>query len=146
QGRHFGRGRRRHGRETRPRIPGTSLAMDQAALQEVRSTPLFAGLTDAQLECIEPGEVIDLPAGTVLVPEGERCPFFFVILAGEIRLTRLYDRQEILMGVIKPGMFTGEVTLLLDIPWLAAARVGKAARLFRLSQENFWLMLGTCHS
>ena len=120
--------------------------MDQAALQQVRSTPLFSGLTDAQLECIEPGEVIELPAGTVLVSEGERSAYFFVILAGEIRLTRVYDQQEILMGVIKPGMFTGEVTLLLDIPWLAAARVGKSVRLFRLHQDDFWRMMGTCRT
>jgi signal transduction histidine kinase len=118
--------------------------MDQTTLQLVRSTPLFSGLTDAQLGCIEPGEVIELPAGTVLVPEGERCPFFFVILEGEIRLSRNYDRQSILMGVIKPGQYTGEVTLLLDIPWVATARVGKAAKLFRLSQENFWRMLSAC--
>ena len=69
-----------------------------------------------------------------------------MILAGEIRLTRIYDHQEILMGVIKPGMFTGEVTLLLDIPWLATARVGKPARLFRLGQDDFWRMLGTCRT
>ncbi len=120
--------------------------MDQATLQLVRSAPLFSSLTDAQLGCIEPGEVIEAPAGTVLVPEGERRPFFFVVLEGEVRLTRTYDRQSILMGVIKPGKYTGEVTLLLDIPWVATARVGKTARLFRLGQEDFWRMLGSCHS
>src|SRR5580704_11500207 len=98
--------------------------MDQSTLQQVRSAPLFATLTDAQLKCIEPGEVIEVPAGTVLVSEGERVTFFFVVLEGEIRITRTYDRQEILMGVMKAGMFTGEITLLLDIPWLGAARVG----------------------
>jgi signal transduction histidine kinase len=112
----------------------------------VRSIPLFSGLSDAQLGCIEPGEVIEVPAGTVLVAEGERCPFFFVILEGEIRLSRTYDRQSVLMGVIKPGKYTGEVTLLLDIPWVATARVGKAARLFRLNQEDFWRMLSNCHA
>jgi signal transduction histidine kinase len=107
---------------------------------------LFSGLTDAQLECIEPGEVIEVPAGTVLVAEGERSPFFFVILEGEIRLSRTYDRQSVLMGVIKPGKYTGEVTLLLDIPWVAAARVGKATKLFRLKQDDFWRMLSHCHA
>jgi signal transduction histidine kinase len=120
--------------------------MDQSTLQQVRSAPLFSTLTDAQLECIEPGEVIEVPAGTVLVSEGERATFFFVVLEGEIRLTRTYDRQEILMGVMKAGMFTGEITLLLDIPWLAAARVGKPARLFRLCEGDFWKMLSTCPS
>ena len=52
------------------------MTMDPATLQQVRSAPLFAGLTDAQLECIEPGEVIEVPAGTVLVSEGERYPLF----------------------------------------------------------------------
>jgi signal transduction histidine kinase len=120
--------------------------MDQAALQLVRGTPLFSVLTDAQLECIEPGEIIEAPAGTVLVAQGERLPFFFMVLEGEIRLIRAYDHQEILMGVIQPGKYTGEVTILLDIPWLATARVGKAAKLFRLNEENFWRMLRSCHS
>jgi C4-dicarboxylate-specific signal transduction histidine kinase len=48
------------------------------------------------------------------------------------------------MGVIKPGKYTGEVTFLLDIPWLATARVGKAVKLFRLRQDDFWKMLSTC--
>jgi signal transduction histidine kinase len=120
--------------------------MDQATLQLVRAAPLFSGLSEAQLGCIEPGEVIELPTGTVLVLEGERSPFFFVVLEGEIRLTRTYDRQTVLMGVIQPGKYTGEVTLLLDIPWVATARVGKAAKLFRLGQEDFWRMLSSCET
>jgi signal transduction histidine kinase len=50
------------------------------------------------------------------------------------------------MGVIKPGKFTGEVTLLLDMPWLAMARCGKPTKLFRLSQDDFWRMLAGCHT
>src|SRR6266511_3408484 len=120
--------------------------MDQATLQQVRSTPLFSGLTDAQLGCIDPGEVIEVAAGTVLISEGQRSQFFFVVLEGEVRLTRTYDRQSVLMGVIQPGKYTGETTLLLDVPWMATARVGKPARLFRLGEEDFWRMLGTCRS
>jgi signal transduction histidine kinase len=120
--------------------------MDPATLQQVRSTPLFSTLTDAQLKCIKPGEVIEAPSGTVLVSEGERCPFFFLILQGELRIVRNYGRQEILMGVMKPGHYAGEITLLLGIPWLGTARVGKPARLFRLHEDDFWRMLGTCQS
>ncbi len=50
------------------------------------------------------------------------------------------------MGVIKPGHFTGEITLLLQIPWMATARVGKPAKLFRLGQDDFWHMLSNCRS
>ncbi len=120
--------------------------MDEATFLEVRSAPLFSELTGAQLACVEAGEVFDAPPGTVLVTQGARSPYFFVILSGELRLSRTYDRQEVLMGVLKPGMFTGEVTLLLDIPWLATARVIKPARLFQIRREDFWRMLGACHS
>ena len=40
--------------------------MDKATLQLVRATPLFSDLTDAQVECIEDGEIIEMPAGSVL--------------------------------------------------------------------------------
>jgi signal transduction histidine kinase len=122
------------------------MSMNPTDLQQVRSIPLFSGLDDTQFGCIEPGEVIDLPAGTVLVSEGERLPFFFVVLEGEVRLSRTYDRQTILMGVVRPGNYTGETTLLLDTHWLATARAGKPARLFRLGEEDFWRMLSICPS
>jgi signal transduction histidine kinase len=103
-------------------------------------------LDSTQFNCIEPGEIINLPSGTILIAEGERSPFFFIVLEGEVLLSRTYDRQSILMGVIKPGDYTGETTLLLDVAWMATARVGKPAKLFRLGQEDFWHMMGTCRS
>ena len=120
--------------------------MDHAAFDEVRSTPLFSTLTDEQFGCIAAGEIIDAAAGTVLVTEGERRMFFFVVLQGEVRLTRDFDRQTVLMGEIRAGSFTGEVTLLLDIPWVATARVSKPSRFFKLGEEDFWHMLGACRS
>jgi signal transduction histidine kinase len=120
--------------------------MTAADLQQVRSAPLFAGLTDAQLGCLDGGEIIEVPAGTVLASDGERTGFFHVVLEGELRVSRNYDRQSILMGVTKPGSYTGETMLLLDIPWLATVRVSKPARLFRLNEENFWRMLTACPS
>jgi len=118
--------------------------MDAITLQQLRAAPLFAEVTDPELRCVQAGEVMVLPAGSTLITEGEKFPWFFVVLEGEIRLSRTYDRQKILMGVLKAGHFTGEVTLLLDIPWMAEARVGKPAKLFRLAAADFWTMLGTC--
>jgi signal transduction histidine kinase len=120
--------------------------MSPAELQQVRATPLFAGLADTNLDCIEPGEIVEAPAGTVLAPEGERTGYFYVLLEGEVRIMHQYDRQSILMAVAKPGSYLGELMLLLDIPWLSTARVVKPCRLFRLNEENFWRMLANCGS
>src|SRR5437762_1532903 len=146
QRRHLRCGRRRHGRETGPSVPRPPLIMNPRDLQEVRSTPLFATLTDDQLECLDGGEVIEAPVGTLLASEGERTGFFHVLLEGEVRATRTYDRQSILLGVNKAGNFLGETMLLLDIPWVATCRVSKPARLFRLDEGRFWRMMTTCHS
>jgi signal transduction histidine kinase len=116
--------------------------MNEAELKQVRSTPLFSELTDAQLDCIRAGKIVDVPAGTTIATEGERNGFFHVILEGEIRVTRIYDRQEILMAVSKAGNHTGELPFLLDIPWAATARVSKPARLFQLNEDGFWAMIG----
>src|SRR5438046_2296026 len=117
--------------------------MTSTDLQQVRSTFLFAGLTDAQLGCLEPGEVIEAPVGTVLASEGERTGFFHMLLEGEVCATRNYDRQSILLGVNKPGNYLGETMLLLDIPWVATCRVSKPARLFRVNEANFWRRMVT---
>ncbi len=122
------------------------MTMDAADLEQVRKTPLFAGLTDTELDCLEGGEIIEAPAGTVLEVEGERTGFFHVLLEGEIRITRVYDRQSILMAVTKPGNYLGETMILLDIPWVSTARVSKPARMFRLNTEQFWRMLAACPS
>lgn len=118
--------------------------MSPVELQQIRSTPLFAEVTDAQLECLEGGEIIEAPVGAVLASEGERTGLFHVLLEGEVLATRVYDRQTILLGVNKAGSFTGETMLLLDIPWVATIRASKPSRLFRLDEGNFWRMLGCC--
>jgi signal transduction histidine kinase len=118
--------------------------MDPATLQQVRSVPLFAGLPDTHLEFLDTAEIIDAPPGFVVATEGQRNGFFHVILEGEIRVTRTYDRQEILMGVNKAGSYLGEIPLLLDIDGPATSRVSKHAKLFRLNGDGFWAMLGSC--
>ena len=120
------------------------MSMTPAELQEVRSTPLFTALEDDKLGCIENGEIVNASPGTVLGVDGEHSGYFHVLLEGEVRVTRTYDRQSILMAVVKPGGYFGEIMLLLGIPWVSAVRVSKPAKLFRLNEDNFWRMLTTC--
>jgi signal transduction histidine kinase len=122
------------------------MSLDAASLETVRRAPLFAHLKDDQLDCIRCGEVIEPAAGTILVQANDPAQHFFVNLEGEVRISRTYDQQEILLGVNKPGMFMGEIPLLLDAPWHAFVRVSKPSRIFRLNAEQFWQMLGVCHS
>jgi len=108
--------------------------------------PLFAGVADGKLSCLDPGEVVHVDAGKILVNEGDPVESFYVVLEGELRVSRNYSNQAILMGVAKPGTFMGELPLLLDSPTIATVRALKPSRLFRLGKDDFWQMLTACPS
>ncbi len=118
--------------------------MDQSTLQEIRAIPLFSTLSGEQTNCFEPGEIIQLEAGKVLMSEGEPVDSFYVLLTGEMRASSNYGNQSILMGIVKPGMWVGELSLLLDSPTIATIRALKLSRLFRLGKNDFWQMLSAC--
>ena len=119
-----------------------SLSAEQ--LQEVRSTPLFASFPDDKLTCLQAGSMIEVAAGTTLASEGEQNSFFHILIEGEVRITRVYDNQTVLMKVGKPGTYFGEVMLLLNIPWVSTVRASKPCRLFQLDEEGFWRMMTNC--
>ena len=121
------------------------MSLSPNELKEVRVAPLFAGLADDKLSCLSSGEIVTASPGTKLAVEDERSQIFHVMLEGEIRITRNYDNQTILMRTLKgAGNYFGEIMILLDIPWLSTVRVTKPSRLFRLNEEGFWQMMTEC--
>ena len=120
--------------------------MTSEQLKELHAVPLFAALPENQMGCLEAGEIIDAPAGTPLVTEGEKSCYFYALIAGEVRVTRTYDRQTVLLKVNKPGNFFGEIMLLLGTPSLSSVRVTKPSRLFRIDEAGFWQMMTQCPS
>jgi signal transduction histidine kinase len=111
---------------------------------EWRKLPLFAGLSEEESGCLEQGEEIHVPAGAMVAREGAPADYFYVILEGEIRVSKTYGGQEVVMAVHTPGKFFGEVPLLLDMPYFVDGRARKACRLLRYSKERFWTMMRMC--
>src|ERR1039458_5406082 len=110
--------------------------MDASTLKELQAIPLFSSLSGEQTSYFERGEIVEIEAGKVLATEGESLESFYLLLEGEMRASRNYSNQAILMGVMKPGMFMGEISLLLDSPNLATVRALKPCRLFRLGKNE----------
>jgi signal transduction histidine kinase len=121
-------------------------SMNAESLKILRAIPLFSTLSDSEIGCIDGGEIVEYAAGEVIATVGDPAEFFFVNIEGEVSHHRMYGNQEILMGISRPGMFMGEIYILLDIPWLSTARTDLRTRLFRIPRENFWSMLSLCHS
>jgi signal transduction histidine kinase len=116
--------------------------MDADTYKQLRRAPIFAGLADEPPPWMAAGEIVELPAGTLLVKEGERTGYFAVLLEGELRITRTYDNQEVLMAVGKPVLHFGELPFLLDAAWFSTCWVSKPAKFFRFDEATFWKMMG----
>ena len=113
-------------------------------LEELRRSTLFEGMTDEQLtEVVERGSEARVPKGEVYVREGEPIENFYVVLEGELRITKQVDGRDMVLNTYVPGVFFGEVPLLAGKPFLASARTLTDCRIFLLPEEEFRRMLNT---
>jgi signal transduction histidine kinase len=108
----------------------------------LRRVPLFEGLTDDELQWVaERGSEKHVRAGEVNGREGEPVEHLYVILEGELRITKEVDGGEVVINVYTTGTFFAEVPLLAGTPFLATGRALTYCRLFLLPEEAFRHML-----
>lgn len=72
---------------------------------------LFDGLKEAQVsEILRNAKVNNVPAGTVLMTEGETVDKLYVLRSGEVEVRKNVNGKEAVLGTISPGDFFGEPT------------------------------------
>jgi signal transduction histidine kinase len=113
---------------------------------ELRRVPLFEDLPDeALLEVAGQGLEKFVPAGEVNGREGEPVDHLYVILEGELRITKEATGGEVVINTYTPGTFFAEVPLLSGSPFLATGRALTDCRLFLIPDDLFRRLL-TEHS
>lgn len=117
-------------------------------LDALRQVSLFAQLTDEQLQWLsEHGRELSLVPGEYIALEGEPLDNFYVLIEGEIELTKKVGNAERHVMSIGPGTYTGHELILLDTAHhLANVRAVKASYLLTWDKDTFWEMLTTCPS
>ena len=110
----------------------------------LRKVPLFANLKDEDKVCIEETEEWRLPAGEMLFQEGQHAEHFFVLLEGEIVVSKKHGDQELVVARNRSGAFFGEIPLLLGRPHVPSARAECDCRLIVFPDEAFWKLLRLC--
>jgi signal transduction histidine kinase len=113
-------------------------------LDELRQVPLLADLTEEDLERLyEMAETVSIPTGQLVLQEGDPGDSLYVVLDGELEVTKRHGRQEVLLAVYKAGQFFGEMALLEQAPRSASVRTLRESRLLLISQAAFQTLL-TC--
>ncbi len=120
--------------------------MDTALNATLRKVPLFAELKDDELRCVQQGEELWLSPGEEFITEGQPAENFYVLLQGQVRVTKKLAATKEIAISHGPGTFLGEVPILLGIPYEVTGRTLSQSHLFRLKKENFWQMIATCPS
>ena len=112
-------------------------------LDELRRAPLFDGLSDEELgNVLEGGEEKLVRAGEVNGREGEPVEHLYVILEGDLRITKkTADGGETVLNVYTPGNFFAEVPLLAGSPFMASGRALTDCRLFLIPNRLFRRLL-----
>ena len=107
-----------------------------------RADEMFPTLTSAQVARIaRHGRVRRVEAGEVLVEPGVRTARFFVVTAGRIELVRPSGKDEELIAVFEPGMFTGEVSILSGRRGLAKIRAADSGEVIELDREHLMALV-----
>ena len=109
----------------------------------LRTVPIFSELSDEDITSLAHLAIRKrYPKDTVVFFENEEGDFFFTILEGRIKVTILGDDgREVILSVLGPGDFFGEMALLDNEPRSATAIAVEESELLSLHRSDFQTVL-----
>jgi signal transduction histidine kinase len=110
--------------------------VDDVAL--VQHVPLFAGLAPEEIAgLIASAERVTFKAGDCVIREGDPGNTMYVILSGELEVTKRDNDRQIVLATRRPGEFLGEMSLLEGAPRGATVRAVRDSELLSIGPEAF---------
>jgi thioredoxin reductase (NADPH) len=121
--------------------------------ETTRSTPLtstanaalmFPTLSSAQIARIASHGVIrPITRGEVLIEGGQTDVPFFVLKAGEIEVIRPSGLGDLVVAVLRPAQFTGDVSMILGRPAQMRLRVSGSGEVVQLTRDQMHALIQT---
>ncbi|XP_075770619.1 LOW QUALITY PROTEIN: cGMP-dependent protein kinase 1-like [Pelodiscus sinensis] len=107
-------------------------------LDSLREAPALQGLADARLsKLLDAMEECTFAPGEAIVREGDEGKNFYIILRGEVRVSRSVKGQEEPIRVLRAGDHFGELSLLRNIRRTATCRALGEVTCITLTKEDF---------
>lgn len=103
----------------------------------------FPGMPAAEArELITHGKVVTYPAGTVLCHEDTFESVFYIILDGEVKVTKVIEQDQVrYLKDLSAGDFFGEMAIIHNAPRAASVTTTKPTVVLEIHKENFNSML-----
>jgi len=110
-----------------------------SVVDTLRRVPLFAQLGDDELERVASAvRERPYPRNSVIVFEDDPGDALFVVAAGQVKVVLIgEDGREVILAVLGPGDFFGELALIDDEPRSAHVIAMEDARLLVLRRDDF---------
>ena len=105
----------------------------------LRTVPLFAGFPDDQLRTLS-GVVTrrTVPRGAVIIVEGDPTDSLYIVISGRMRvLMSDADGKEVILAILGPGEFFGEMGLIDDSPRSATVVAVEPCELIVINKRDF---------
>ena len=105
----------------------------------LKNVPLFSSFSDPQLSALVPAvQHRRFPRGAYVIRAGEETDALYIILAGRAKvLIPDDDGNEVILSVIGPNEFFGEMGLLDDQPRSASVETLEPCEMLRISRAAF---------
>jgi signal transduction histidine kinase len=116
-------------------------------LARLRNVEILASLTNDDLQCLDAANHVFIPEGEFIARQGEAAHFFYILLAGQLRIYQtLPDGREAVVGMAPAGTALGELPLLANIPNAANVRATEACEVLQFDEQQFWSLMTVCPS
>lgn len=110
----------------------------------LRKIPLFTELTDEDVTAIcRSSHRLRVAPGTRFIEEGAPGAALYVVLSGEVEVTKDDNGREIVLAVRGPGEVLGEMSLLEQRPRTASVRAVSDSELLEIGADTFTHVLET---
>jgi len=105
----------------------------------LRNVPLFAVLPESQLALLT--SMVSrksFPRGTTIIAAGDQTESLYVVISGRLKVMISDDEgREVILAMLGPNEFFGEMGLIDDAPRSASVVALEACELLSLSKQNF---------
>src|SRR5215471_11829825 len=111
-------------------------------LTSANAAHLFPALSTAQIARVAShGMIRPITQGEVLIEGGQTGVPFFVVKTGEIEVIRPSGLGDLLLAVVQPNQFTGDISMILGRPALMRLRVSESGDVVQLTRDQMHALI-----